>query len=175
MAQQTMEISTINPATEEILSNYEEMSKAKVESIVEKAKTAFSWWNLEYEKRRGCVYNLAEYLKKNKTELGKIATKEMGKVLKESISEVEKCAWVLEFYADHAKSFLSEEVLNTDARKSFITFEPLGIIGSIMPWNFPYWQCLRFAAPCLMAGNTIFMKPSRITTQIGIDLEKSCT
>ncbi len=175
MAQQTMEISTINPATEEILSNYEEMSKAKVESIVEKAKTAFSWWKLDYEKRRGCVYNLAEYLKKNKTELAKIATKEMGKVLKESISEVEKCAWVLEFYADHAKSFLSEEVLNTDARKSFITFEPLGIIGSIMPWNFPYWQCLRFAAPCLMAGNTIVMKPSRITTQSGIELEKACT
>ena len=165
MAQQTIQISTINPATEEILSNYEEMSKAKVESIVEKAKTTFSWWKLDYEKRRGYVYNLAEYLKKNKTELAKIATKEMGKVLKESISEVEKCAWVLEFYADHAKSFLSEEVLNTDARKSFITFEPLGIIGSIMPWNFPYWQCLRFAAPCLMAGNTIIMKPSRVTIQ----------
>jgi succinate-semialdehyde dehydrogenase/glutarate-semialdehyde dehydrogenase/succinyl-CoA reductase len=79
MAQQTMEISTINPATEEILSNYEEMSKAKVESIVEKAKTAFSWWKLDYEKRRGCVYNLAEYLKKNKQNLQKLLQKKWVK------------------------------------------------------------------------------------------------
>jgi succinate-semialdehyde dehydrogenase/glutarate-semialdehyde dehydrogenase/succinyl-CoA reductase len=97
----------------------------------------------------------------------------MGKTIKESIGEVEKCAWALEFYADHASSFLSEEILNTDARKSFITFEPLGVIGSIMPWNFPYWQGLRFAAPCLMAGNTIIMKPSRVTTQCGIEIEKA--
>ena len=107
-------------------------------------------------------------------ELAKIATKEMGKVLKESLSEVEKCAWVLEFYADNGSNFIAEEVLNTDARKSFITFEPLGVIGSIMPWNFPYWQAIRFVAPCLMAGNTIVMKPSRVTTQCGIELEKAC-
>ena len=99
----------------------------------------------------------------------------MGKTLKESIGEVEKCAWVLEFYADHGDSFLSDEVLNTDARKSFLTFEPLGVIGSIMPWNFPYWQALRFAAPCLMAGNVIVMKPSRVTLQSGLEIEKAFT
>ena len=174
MAQQTMQISTINPATEEIISNYSEMSKDQVGKLVKQSKWAFDEWKNDYEKRRGVVYNLAEYLKENKMKLAQIATKEMGKVLKESISEVEKCAWVLEFYADHGKSFLSEEVLNTDARKSFITFEPLGVIASIMPWNFPYWQCLRFAAPSLMAGNTIVMKPSRVTMQSGIELEKAC-
>jgi succinate-semialdehyde dehydrogenase/glutarate-semialdehyde dehydrogenase/succinyl-CoA reductase len=79
----------------------------------------------------------------------------------------------LEFYADHGDSFLTDEVLNTDARKSFLTFEPLGVIGSIMPWNFPYWQALRFAAPCLMAGNVIAMKPSRVTMQSGIEIEKA--
>jgi aldehyde dehydrogenase len=174
MIQQTMEISTINPATEEIISNYTEMNKEQVVKLVKQSKWAFDEWKKDYEKRRGVVYNLAEYLKENKTKLAKVATKEMGKVLKESISEIEKCAWVLEFYADNGKSFLAEEVLNTDARKSFITFEPLGVIGSIMPWNFPYWQCLRFAAPSLMAGNTIVMKPSRVTMQSGIELEKAC-
>ena len=114
-------------------------------------------------------------MKKNKTELAKVATAEMGKALKESIGEVEKCAWALEFYADHGDSFLADEVLNTDARKSFLTFEPLGVIGSIMPWNFPYWQALRFAAPCLMAGNVIVMKPARITIQSGIEIEKAFT
>ena len=99
----------------------------------------------------------------------------MGKPLKESIGEVEKCAWALEFYADHGDSFLADEVLNTDARKSFLTFEPLGVIGSIMPWNFPYWQALRFAAPCLMGGNVIVMKPSSITLQSGIEIEKAFT
>jgi succinate-semialdehyde dehydrogenase/glutarate-semialdehyde dehydrogenase/succinyl-CoA reductase len=99
----------------------------------------------------------------------------MGKPLKESIGEVEKCAWALEFYADHGDSFLADEVLNTDARKSFLSFEPLGVIGSIMPWNFPYWQALRFAAPCLMGGNVIVMKPSSITLQSGIEIEKAFT
>jgi succinate-semialdehyde dehydrogenase/glutarate-semialdehyde dehydrogenase/succinyl-CoA reductase len=103
-----------------------------------------------------------------------MATKEMGKVLKEAISEVEKCAWALEFYADNGGTLLSDEILNTDARKSFVTFEPLGIIGSIMPWNFPYWQALRFAAPSLIAGNTIVMKPSSVTMQCGIEIEKAC-
>jgi acyl-CoA reductase-like NAD-dependent aldehyde dehydrogenase len=87
----------------------------------------------------------------------------MGKPIKESISEVEKCAWVMEYFADNGHIFLNDEVVNTDARKSVITFQPLGVIGSIMPWNFPYWQALRFAAPSLMAGNTIVLKPASAT------------
>ena len=167
------QITTVNPATEEQIASYDPMSKERVSRLVEKARRAFPEWKKDFERRRGNVYNLVQYLNKNKTKLAKIATAEMGKPINESIGEVEKCAWALEFYADHASSFLAEEILNTDARKSFITFEPLGVIGSIMPWNFPYWQGLRFAAPCLMAGNTIIMKPSRITTQCGIEIEKA--
>jgi len=167
------QITTINPATEEQIASYDPMSKERVNRLVEKAKRAFPEWKKDLEKRRGYIYNLVQYLNKNKKKLAEIATAEMGKTINEAISEVEKCAWGLEFYADHASSFLSEEILNTDARKSFITFEPLGVIGSIMPWNFPYWQGLRFAAPCLMAGNTIIMKPSSITTQCGIEIEKA--
>nr|WP_274377701.1 NAD-dependent succinate-semialdehyde dehydrogenase [Nitrosopumilus maritimus] len=166
-------MTTVNPATGEDITTFSAMDKDQVFELVRKAKRAFPEWKKDYEKRRSYIYNLVEHLKKNKTELAKIATKEMGKALKESIGEVEKCAWALEFYADHGDSFLSDEVLNTDARKSFLTFEPLGVIGSIMPWNFPYWQALRFAAPCLMAGNVIVMKPSRVTMQSGIEIEKA--
>lgn len=169
------QITTINPATDEEIKTFDTMDKNQVFELVGKAKRAFPEWKKDYEKRRSYVYNLVEYLKKHKTELAKVATTEMGKALKESIGEVEKCAWALEFYADHGDSFLSDEVLNTDARKSFLTFEPLGVIGSIMPWNFPYWQALRFAAPCLMAGNVIVMKPSRVTMQSGIEIEKAFT
>ena len=151
------------------------MDKEQVFQLVGKARRAFPEWKKDYEKRRSYIYNLVEYLKKNKMELAKVATSEMGKTIKESIGEVEKCAWALEYYADNGDSLLADEVLNTDARKSFLTFEPLGVIGSIMPWNFPYWQALRFAAPCLMAGNVIVMKPSRVTMQSGLEIEKAFT
>ncbi|MGV7226894.1 MAG: NAD-dependent succinate-semialdehyde dehydrogenase [Nitrosopumilus sp.] len=169
------QISTVNPSTGEEIKTFSPMDKNQVFELVGKAKRAYPEWKKEYEKRRSYIYNLVEHLKKNKTELATVATSEMGKPLKESIGEIEKCAWALEFYADHGDSFLSDEVLNTDARKSFLTFEPLGVIGSIMPWNFPYWQALRFAAPCLMAGNVIVMKPSRVTMQSGIEIEKAFT
>lgn len=169
------QITTVNPATGENIANYSAMDKNQVFDLVGKAKRAYPEWKKDYEKRRSYIYNLVEHLKKNKIELAKVATSEMGKPLKESIGEIEKCAWALEFYADHGDSFLSDEVLNTDARKSFLTFEPLGVIGSIMPWNFPYWQALRFAAPCLMAGNVIVMKPARVTMQSGIEIEKAFT
>ncbi len=169
------EITTVNPATGKELAQYTTMDKDQVFQLVNKARRVFPEWKKDYEKRRSYIYNLVEYLKKNKTKLAKVATTEMGKPIKESIGEVEKCAWALEFYADHGDSFLADEVLNTDARKSFLTFEPIGIIGSIMPWNFPYWQALRFAAPCIMGGNVIVMKPSRITMQSGIEIEKAFT
>jgi succinate-semialdehyde dehydrogenase/glutarate-semialdehyde dehydrogenase/succinyl-CoA reductase len=167
-------ITTINPATAEPISTYESITKDQVQDSVAKAKAAFGSWKNTLEKRKSCLYNLTDYLRKNKIKLAEAATKEMGKVIKESISEVEKCAWALEFYADNGPNFLSDEVLNTDARKSFITFEPLGVVGSIMPWNFPYWQALRFTAPSLISGNTIVMKPSSVTIQCGLEMEKAC-
>ncbi|MGI0004655.1 MAG: NAD-dependent succinate-semialdehyde dehydrogenase [Candidatus Nitrosotenuis sp.] len=167
-------VTTINPATAEPISTYDTMTKEQVQNVVSKARSAFVDWKGNLEKRKACLYSLTAYLRKNKIKLAEAATKEMGKVLKESISEVEKCAWALEYYADNGNNFLLDEVLNTDARKSFITFEPLGVIGSIMPWNFPYWQALRFAAPSLIAGNVIVMKPSSVTIQCGIEMENAC-
>jgi succinate-semialdehyde dehydrogenase/glutarate-semialdehyde dehydrogenase/succinyl-CoA reductase len=110
------QISTVNPSTGEEINTFSAMDKNQVFDLVGKAKRAYPEWKKEYEKRRSYIYNLVEYLKKNKTELATVATSEMGKPLKESIGEIEKCAWALEFYADHGDSFLSDEVLNTDAR-----------------------------------------------------------
>jgi len=170
---QSVRVKTINPSTEEILAEYEIMTKEQVNNKVEKAKKTFEDWKKDFHKRTEFVHRLAHELRKNKNELARVATNEMGKPIKESLSEIEKCAWVMEFYGDNGEVFMHDEVLNTDARKSFIAFEPIGIIGSIMPWNFPYWQALRFAAPSLVAGNTIVLKPASATLQCGIEIENT--
>ena len=166
-------LTTVNPATEEILNEYDIMTKEKINESVGRAKEAFSDWKKDIHKRADSLYAFAREFRKNRENLARTSTQEMGKAIKESRSEVDKCAWTIEYYADNGKIFTSDEVVNTDARKSVIMFEPLGVIGSIMPWNFPYWQALRFAAPSLMAGNTIVLKPASATMQCGIEIEKT--
>ena len=166
-------VKTINPATEEVLNEYEIMTKEQINDKVKKARNAFSEWKKDIQKRAEYLYHVAHVFRQDKERLAKVITNEMGKAIKEARSEVEKCAWVMEYYADNGRVFVTDEVVNTDARKSFITFEPLGVIGSIMPWNFPYWQGLRFAAPSLMVGNTIVLKPASATMQCGIEIEKA--
>ncbi|MGI0073768.1 MAG: NAD-dependent succinate-semialdehyde dehydrogenase [Nitrosotalea sp.] len=166
-----MIIKSINPATEEVLAEYENITKEELLNKVKTAKARFLDWKKDIKRRTDFLHIFSDVLRKNKQQLAMVATKEMGKAIKESLSEVEKCAWVMEFYADNGSVFLHDEVVNTDARKSFISFEPIGVIGSIMPWNFPYWQALRFAAPSLMAGNTIVLKPASVTMRCGIEIE----
>jgi acyl-CoA reductase-like NAD-dependent aldehyde dehydrogenase len=163
---------TINPATEEVINTYEIMTKERINEKVKKAQDTFGEWKKDSDKRTDLLHDFAQELKKNKEELARTATREMGKAIKEARSEVEKCSWVMEYYADNGKVLTTDEVINTDARKTFVTFEPLGVVGSIMPWNFPYWQALRFAAPSLMVGNTIVLKPASSTMQCGIEIEK---
>ena len=166
-------IKTVNPATEEIIQEFEVMTKEQIIEKVKKAQNTFQNWKKDSSKRTDLLHDFANELRKNKENLAMTATKEMGKAIKESRSEVEKCAWAIEYYADHGQIFSTGEIVNTDARKSIITFQPLGVIGSIMPWNFPYWQGLRFAAPSLMVGNTIILKPASATMQCGIEIEKT--
>ena len=167
------EFTTINPATEEVINTYEIMTKEQINEKAKKAQESFHEWKKDIQKRVDHIHDFAHELRKNKEELARTMTKEMGKAIKEARSEVEKCAWVMEYYADNGKIFINDEVINTDARKSIVTFEPLGVIGSIMPWNFHYWQALRFAAPSLMAGNTIVLKPASATMGCGIEIEKA--
>ncbi|MGN6633572.1 MAG: aldehyde dehydrogenase family protein [Nitrososphaeraceae archaeon] len=169
----TREFSTINPATEQVDDTYEIMTKEQISEKTKKAQQAFSEWKTDIQKRADHLHDFAQELRKNKEELAKKVTKEMGKAIKESRSEVEKCAWVMDYFADNGRVFITDEVINTDARKSSVVFEPLGVIGSIMPWNFPYWQALRFAAPSLMAGNMIVLKPASATMGCGIEIEKA--
>lgn len=166
-------LKTINPATEIMLKEYSIMTKEEIDSKVKTARNIFSEWKNDIEKRVDLLYDFAKELMKSKENLAQTATEEMGKAIKESRSEIEKCAWAIEYFADNGKIFTSDEVVNTDARKSIITFQPLGVIGSIMPWNFPYWQALRFAAPSLMVGNTIVLKPASATMQCGIEIENT--
>ena len=173
MKQTETKLRTVNPTTEAILNEYDIMTKEQIDAKVKTSRTAFSEWRNDIDKRVDFLYSFANELRKNLENLATTATREMGKAIKESRSEVEKCAWAIEYFADNGKIFASDEVVNTDARKSIITFEPLGVIGSIMPWNFPYWQALRFAAPSLMAGNTIVLKPASATMQCGIEIERT--
>src|ERR671910_245088 len=167
------ELKTINPATEEVINTYKIMTKEQINEKVKKAKNAFFEWKKDIQKRAEYLYHVAHVFRQDKERLAKVITNEMGKAIKEARSEVEKCVWVMEYYADNGRVLVTDEVVNTDARKSFITFEPLGTVGSIMPWNFPYWQALRFASPSLMAGNTIVLKPASATMQCGIEIEKA--
>ena len=170
-----MTIKTINPSTAQVIQEYENITKEELISKTKKAKEAFEEWKKDHNKRAEFLYSFAHQFRKDKENLAKIATMEMGKAIKESRAEVEKCAWAMEYFADNGLLFKTDEVINADARKTVVKFEPIGAIGSIMPWNFPYWQALRFAAPSLVIGNTIVLKPSSVTMQCGIEIEKAFT
>jgi acyl-CoA reductase-like NAD-dependent aldehyde dehydrogenase len=165
------ELTTINPATEEILNKYTIMKKEEVNAVAKKAKDAYKEWEKDLDKRIDSLYDVAKQLRNDKENLARTATNEMGKAIKEARAEIDKCAWTIEYFADNGKNFIHDESFNTDARKSIIKFEAFGVIGSIMPWNFPYWQALRFAAPSLVVGNTIVLKPASATMQCGIEIE----
>jgi succinate-semialdehyde dehydrogenase/glutarate-semialdehyde dehydrogenase/succinyl-CoA reductase len=164
-------VRTINPATEQVLAEYDNMNKEQVTEVIKKSRNEFVRWKSNGHNRSVFLHQLAEQIRKDKEMLARIATQEMGKPIKESRSEVDKCAWVMDFYAYNGEIYLNDESLNSDAIKTTITFQPIGIIGSIMPWNFPYWQALRFAAPSLITGNTIVLKPASATLQCGIEIE----
>ena len=129
----TTQITTINPATEEVINTYEIVTKEQIKEKTKKAHNAHLDWKKDTRKRADHIHDFAQELRKNKEDLARLMTKEMGKAIKEARSEVEKCAWVMDYYADNGKIFTTDEVINTDARKSTVVFEPVGVVGSIMP------------------------------------------
>ncbi len=150
---------TINPATGELIKEYKEHNDTEVDQIIDAVQEAFRHWReTPFSFRSKMMHNAANILRENKEDYAKTMTLEMGKILAESRAEVDKCAWVCDFYADNAEKFLQDEVIGSDAGRSFVAFEPLGIVLAVMPWNFPFWQVFRFAAPGLMAGNTGILK-----------------
>jgi len=164
---------TINPANGKVIRRFRAATRTDVEKSVEKARKAFEKWrDIAPSKRAEFLERAAKMLRSQKDKLGRIITLEMGKTIKESVPEVTKCAWGLEYFAENGPRFLNPETLKTDATDSYVAFEPLGVIASIMPWNFPLWQCVRFAAPALMAGNAAVFKPSSVTPQSGLALQE---
>ena len=149
----------INPATGEIIHSYDDHGTEVMLGIIDSAHLAFlEWKRTGFGLRRELMKNAAQTLRKNKSDYAHLITCEMGKPITDSEGEIEKCAVVCEYYAENAQNFLSNEIISSDASKSFVSHQPLGIIFAIMPWNFPFWQVFRFAAPGLMAGNAGILK-----------------
>lgn len=154
-----MTFKSINPYTNEEVFSFQEQTEAEFQSIIEKTDKAFRQWKDEpVAKRSELLAKAADELEKNMEEYSKTITLEMGKPIAQSRAEVQKCAWVCRFYAGNAQRFLADEIIETDASESFISYDPLGSVFAIMPWNYPFWQVFRFAAPALAAGNAGILK-----------------
>ena len=154
-----MAISAMNPATGEVIREYAPMTAAEVETALEHALAAANHWRLLTVSRRANVIRAAaKILSSRVREWARLMTLEMGKPIVQAGSEAEKCAWVCEYYAQHGEAMLARRNIGTDARDSYVRYDPLGVILGIMPWNFPFWQVFRFAVPALMAGNAVLLK-----------------
>jgi acyl-CoA reductase-like NAD-dependent aldehyde dehydrogenase len=167
-------IETINPATGKVIATYDNESPEQVSQKVKAARAAFAKWKkLEMSERVEYMRRLGRVMRKNREQYAQIVTEEMGKPIRQSLAEIEKCAWVCDYYADHAEVFLRDELIPTEFRKSFVSFEPLGVVACIMPWNFPFWQVMRFAVPALTAGNVGVLKHSSICLGSAMKLEQA--
>ncbi len=154
-----MAIVSINPATGQEIASYKELSDAELRGILEQADRAFAAWRATTRAARAAkMIAAAQRLRHQAEPFARLMAQEMGKPIAQGRSEVEKCAWVCEYYAEHAERFLAPELIPTDASKSLVRFEPLGVVLAVMPWNFPFWQVIRAAAPALMAGNGVVLK-----------------
>ncbi|MFD2513544.1 NAD-dependent succinate-semialdehyde dehydrogenase [Pontibacter locisalis] len=168
-----MSIKTINPATGKEVKSFDADSSEEVNSKIEAAHKAFEQWrDTPFEERAKHMYKQAEILEQDAEKYGRIISLEMGKPLQDAIAEVKKCAKACKYYADNAADFLKDEEIETDATKSIIAFEPLGVVLAIMPWNFPFWQAYRFLAPALMAGNVCLLKHASNVPQCALAIEE---
>ncbi len=171
-----MAIASINPATGETLKTFSALSAAQIEEKLELAADTFRTYRyISFVERSRMMQRAAEILESEKHELGKLMTTEMGKPIKAAISEAEKCAWVCRYYAENAERHLADHGVETNAQKSYVHFQPLGPVLAVMPWNFPFWQVFRFAAPALMAGNVGLLKHASNVPQCALAIEEIFT
>jgi acyl-CoA reductase-like NAD-dependent aldehyde dehydrogenase len=167
-------IETINPSTGKVIATYNSMTSEEVSQKTKNSRIAFeNWRKIDISERCTYMRRLGRVMKKNKEDYAKLITEEMGKPIRQSLAEIDKCAWVCDYYSEHAESFLRDELIPTEFRKSFVSFEPLGVIACIMPWNFPFWQVMRFAVPALTAGNVGILKHSSICMGTALQIEQA--
>lgn len=168
-----MSIQTINPTTGEVLDTFEAYSQEQINQALDETRQAFlRWRTTTFAERAKHLHSVASQLRERKSALARLAVLEMGKTITEAEAEVEKCAWNCDFYADNARRFLADEKVVTNATESYVAFRPLGVILAVMPWNFPYWQVFRFAAPALMAGNTTVLKHASNVSRVALEIER---
>jgi succinate-semialdehyde dehydrogenase / glutarate-semialdehyde dehydrogenase len=168
-----MAIATINPATGELLRAFEPLSDAAVEAKIQTAAATFpKFRKLSFADRARMMSKAADILESDKDALGRLMTTEMGKTLSSAVAEAAKCATACRYYAENAELFLTDEVVETTASRSFIRYQPLGVILAVMPWNFPFWQVFRFIAPGLMAGNVGLLKHASNVPQCALKIEE---
>jgi succinate-semialdehyde dehydrogenase/glutarate-semialdehyde dehydrogenase len=168
-----MVIRSINPTTEEVLAEFAEFTPEQVDTALKEARQAFiQWRNTSIEARTTLMRYAATFLRQQKERLAGLITAEMGKPIVEAEAEIEKCAWTGEFYAEQTARILADEPVTTNARESFVAFEPLGIVLAVMPWNYPFFQVFRFAIPALMAGNTVVLKHASNVSQCALAVEE---
>jgi len=164
---------SINPYTGKEIHSYKNHSAKEVVEIIDRADARFgSWKKTSFSERSKLMRAAADELKSNKEEYAETMVLEMGKPISQALAEVEKCAWVCEYYAENAEKQLANENKETDAYKSYVSYEPLGVVLAVMPWNYPYWQVFRFAAPALMAGNIAVLKHASNVFGCALNLEK---
>mgnify|MGYP005749139587 CR=1 FL=1 len=169
-----MAFESINPATGEVLARFDYWDQDTLDLAVKRAGQKFADWSQRTSMKERCalMHRAADLLRDQKSELAKLITLEMGKSINEAEAEVEKSAWVCEFYAEQGPAYLADELIETDASKSFICYQPLGVVLAVMPWNFPFWQVFRFAAPALVAGNIGLLKHASNVPQCAQAIEK---
>ena len=169
-----MVMQSLNPATEELLAEFETWDQDTLDYVVSQAGYMFEDWSklTPIEDRCLMVKRVAEVLRDDIDPLAELITLEMGKTLVEAKAEIEKCAWVCDFYADNGPKFLADESIETDASKSYVAYLPLGVVLAVMPWNFPFWQVFRFAAPALVAGNIAILKHASNVPQCALAMEE---
>ena len=152
-------IYSTNPATGLVYKEFDALSEQQISQKLDLAWSEFhTWKSSSFDQRKKLFLKIAKNLRKNKDTYAKVITLEMGKRIAEAVAEVEKCAWLCEYYAENAQNMLNDISIKTEAQNSYITHQPLGIILAIMPWNFPFWQVFRCAVPAIMAGNTVVLK-----------------
>lgn len=168
-----MKVTSINPFTRKTLEEFETITSHELNVKLDAADKTFRHWRLSaFSERSQRMLNASAVLLKNKEKYAQNITREMGKTLKESVAEIEKCAWVCEYYAHQAVSFLADEPVETDASMSYVRYDPLGTVLAVMPWNFPFWQVFRFAAPALMAGNVCVLKHASNVFRCALHIEE---
>jgi len=168
-----MAIASINPATGDTLQTFEPLSNRQLDEKLQLAANTFRQYRrTSFNDREPLMTRAAEILEEDKARFARIMTLEMGKPIKAAVQEVEKCAWVCRYYAENARRHLADEVVETTASKSFVHFQPLGPVLAVMPWNFPFWQVFRFAAPALMAGNVGLLKHASNVPQCALAIEE---